>query len=101
MNVLPTRCQPFSVHVFFLLASTSSTSQMGRSSRRRTYIYLAHNASLSDSPMDTFPLYNTLSVQKPPACSTESVRAPDLLYLITLPETGPLIVATLDEPQEI
>jgi hypothetical protein len=49
INVLRTGCQPFPVTVFFLLASVSSTRQMRRSSRRRTYISLACNAS-SRSP---------------------------------------------------
>jgi hypothetical protein len=49
IDVLPTSCQPFPVTVFFLLASISSTRQMRRSSRRRTYFSLACNAS-SHSP---------------------------------------------------
>jgi hypothetical protein len=49
IDVLPISCQPFLVTVFFLLASISSTKQMHHSSRRRTYISLACNAS-SHSP---------------------------------------------------
>jgi hypothetical protein len=45
---LSTSCQPFPV-TLFLLASISSTRQRRRSSRRRTYISLACNAS-SHSP---------------------------------------------------
>jgi hypothetical protein len=49
INVLPTSCQSVTINVFFLLASISSTKQMRRSSRWRTYISLACNAS-SHSP---------------------------------------------------
>ena len=49
INVLLTSCQPFPVPVFFLSASISSTRQTRRSSRGRTYISLACNAS-SHSP---------------------------------------------------
>ena len=46
--------------------------------------------SLSDGLAGyTFPLYNTLAVQKPPAGSTEPVRAPGPLDPNTLPETEP------------
>jgi hypothetical protein len=46
--------------------------------------------SLSDGLAGyTFPLYNTLVVQKPPAGSTEPVRAPGPLDPMTLPETEP------------
>ena len=62
MNVLPTRCQRFLVPVFFLLASTSSTSQMCRSSRMRTYIFLARNAP-PHSP--TAPWIPSLSTTPP------------------------------------
>ena len=67
------------------------TSRMRRSYRRR-YIYLLgmqYLVSLSDSLTDTFPLHNTLAVQKPPAGSTEPVCAPGLLGPITLLETEP------------
>ncbi len=37
----------------------------------------------------TFPLYNALAVQKPPAGSTKRVRAPGPLDHTTLPETEP------------
>jgi hypothetical protein len=37
----------------------------------------------------TFPLYNTLAVQKPPTSSTEPVRAPGPLDPMTPPETEP------------
>lgn len=57
------------------------------------YIYLLGVqclVSLSDGFAGyTFPLYNTLAVQKPPAGSTESVRAPGPLDPTTLPETEP------------
>jgi hypothetical protein len=93
INVLHTGYQPFSVIVFFLLASISSTRQMRRSSRR-AYIYLLGVqclVSLSDGLAGyTFPLYNTLAVQKPPAVSTEPVGAPaGPLDPSTLPETEP------------
>jgi hypothetical protein len=46
--------------------------------------------SLSDGLAGyTFPLYNTLVVQKPPAGSTEPVRAPGPVDPTTLPETEP------------
>jgi len=90
INVLPTRCQHFPVAVFFLLAPISSTSQMRRSSPRRTFaLGMQCPVSLSDSLTDSFSLYNTLAIQKPPAGSTEPVRARDLLGPITLPETEP------------
>jgi hypothetical protein len=57
------------------------------------YIYLLGVqclVSLSDGFAGyTFPLYNTLAVQKPPAGSTESVRAPGPLDPTTLPEKEP------------
>ena len=57
------------------------------------YIYLLGVqclVSLSDGLAGyTFPLYNTLAVQKPPAGSTEPVRAPGPLDPTTLPETEP------------
>ena len=57
------------------------------------YIYLLGVqclVSLSDGFAGyTFPLYNTLAVQKPPAGSTEPVRAPGPLDPTTLPETEP------------
>ena len=56
------------------------------------YIYLLGVqclVSLSDGLAGyTFPLYNTLAVQKPPAGS-ESVHAPGPLDPTTLPETEP------------
>jgi hypothetical protein len=55
------------------------------------YIYLLGVqclVSLSDGLAGyVFPLYNTLVVQKPPAGSTETVRAPGPLDTTTLPET--------------
>ena len=57
------------------------------------YIYLLGVqclVSLSDGLAGyTFPLYNTLAVQKPLAGSTEPVRAPGPLDPSTLPETEP------------
>ena len=57
------------------------------------YIYLLGVqclVSLSDGLAGyTFPLYNTLADQKPPAGSTKSVRAPGPLDPTTLPETEP------------
>ena len=57
------------------------------------YIYLLGMqclVSLSDGLAGyIFPLYNTLAVQKPPAGSTEPVRAPGSLDPTTLPETEP------------
>ena len=57
------------------------------------YIYLLGVqclVSLSDGLAGyAFPLYNSLAVQKPPAGSTEPVRAPGPLDPTTLPETEP------------
>lgn len=57
------------------------------------YIYLLGVqclVSLSDGIAGyVFPLYHTLAVQKPPAGSTETVRAPGPLDPTTLPETEP------------
>ena len=57
------------------------------------YIYLLGVqclVSLSDGlAVYVFPLYNNLAVQKPPAGSTEPVRAPGPLDPTTLPETEP------------
>ena len=87
INVLPTRCQPFPVAVFLLLAPIRSTSQMGRSSRRRTYaLGMQCLVSLSDSLTDSFPFYEPSQFKNHP--STEPVRARDLLGPITLPETS-------------
>ena len=59
------------------------------SSRRPTYIFLACNASSPTASQGILSLYNTLGVKKPPAVSTEPVRAPGPLDPTTLPETEP------------
>jgi hypothetical protein len=52
IDVLPTSCQPYPVIIILLSTSISSTKQMRRSSRMRTYVSSASNAS-SHSPMDS------------------------------------------------
>jgi hypothetical protein len=66
---------------------------MRRSSQRHAYISLACNASyhFPTASRYTFPLYNTLAVQKPPVGSTEPVRAPGPLDPTTHPETEPAL----------
>src|SRR6266849_7464085 len=80
INVLPPGRRPSPVIVSFLSASIGSTKQMRHSSLGHTYIFLVCNAlSLSDGLAGyTFPLHNTLAVQKLPAGSIEPVRAPPI-----------------------
>jgi hypothetical protein len=86
INVLPTGCQPSPVTVFFLLASISSTRQMRRSSRRRTYISLACDAfSLSPTASRVIPSLSTT-----PSRSKNHPRVqPGPLDPTALPETEP------------
>ena len=81
------RLPTFPVVFFSLLASISSTRWMHSSSRMYTHISECNSfISLSDGlAVYTFPLYNTLAVQKRLACSTEPVRAPNPSNATTLP----------------
>jgi hypothetical protein len=93
---LPTDCQPFPVTVFFLLASISSTRQMRRTLPFATFRSYPGDVHISPwhamsrlSPRRPRGVYNTLAVQKSPAGSTESVRAPGPLDPTALRETEP------------
>ena len=94
---LPNRCSAdklptFSCHCL-LSVSIDQLDKADAPLIPEAYIYLLGVqclVSLSDGLAGyTFPLYNTLAVQKPPAGSMESVRAPGPLDPTTLPETEP------------
>ena len=92
INVLPTSSQPFPLTIL-IFVSIDQLDKADAPLIPEAYIYLLGVqclVSLSDGFAGyIFPLYNTLAVQKPPAGSTEPVRAPGPLDPATLPETEP------------
>jgi hypothetical protein len=86
------RVPTYSCYCPLLLATVSS--RQGRCAAHPGGMHISLGVkcllSLSDGLAEyTFPLYNTLAVQKPPVGSTEPVRAPGPLDPTTLPETEP------------
>jgi hypothetical protein len=94
---LPNRCSADKMPTFsrhcLLSVSIDQLDKADAPLIPEAYIYLLGVqclVSLSDGLAGyTFPLYNTLAVQKPPTGSTEPVRAPGPLDPTTLPETEP------------
>jgi hypothetical protein len=90
-NVLPTCCQPFPRHCL-LSVCIDQLDKADTPLIQSAYKYLLGVqvfVSISDGLAEyTFPLYNTLALQKPPAVSTEPVRAPGPA-LLRFPYTEP------------